>query len=208
MNKNINYDLSSYKGEYKPYIYPTYAEDKEKGIAPHGMGAYGIAVNDVVRYVGSSLDMFKRKSNHLANLRQNKHSNKELQELYNEHGEDAFTFTILMQNSDDEDGKSLYIYEKFCMQYFKKTIVNYDGVVNEKKHIRTEEESGRLREKLSEINSGEGNPNCHKLTKEDAKEIIKLKEKDIKYKDIADKFGISLNHVYQIGVTRWLSVLQ
>ena len=113
-----------------------------------------------------------------------------------------------MQNSDDETGEQLYIYEKFLMQYFRKTIVNYDDVINEEKHIRTPEESRRLREKLSEINSGEGNPNCHKLTKEDAKEIIKLKEKDIKYKDIADKFGISLNHVYQIGVTRWLSVLQ
>ena len=51
MNKKINYDLSSYKGEREPYIYPTYQEDKEKGIAPHGMGCYGIAIiNSIVNF--------------------------------------------------------------------------------------------------------------------------------------------------------------
>ncbi|MCK9471763.1 MAG: hypothetical protein M0Q88_08435 [Bacilli bacterium] len=186
--------------------YLEFAEDKEKGIVPHSMGVYGIAVNGKIKYVGSSLDMFKRKSNHLANLRGNKHNNNELQELYNEHGEDAFTFTILMQGFNKGDEKNLYDYERFCMQYFRKTILNYNDVVSDKKHIRSKEERKRIRERLSEINSGEGNPN-NRLTKEDAKEIIKLKKKGVKYKDIADKFGISESHINKIGKTRWLSIV-
>ena len=202
----INYNLGT-EERVAPRPYPTYKMDKEKGIVPHTKGVYGIAVNNKIKYVGSSLDMFKRSSKHLTDLRQDKHYCKGLQELYNKFGEDSFTFTILMQNSDDQTGEQLYIYEKMMMQYFRKTILNYNDVVNLKKYIMTPEESLAFKKKLSEINSGEGNPSA-RLTEKQVLEILDMKEEGFKHKTIADKFNISASHVNNIGKTRWLSILQ
>ena len=46
-------------------------------------------------YVGSSIDMGKRHSQHIRHLRNNTHINKHLQHAWNKYGEDNFTFTII-----------------------------------------------------------------------------------------------------------------
>lgn len=53
-------------------------------------------VNDKF-YIGSAINLNKRKHNHLSDLRLNKHRNKHLQSSYNKHGEDKFEFTVLCE---------------------------------------------------------------------------------------------------------------
>ena len=56
---------------------------------------YLITCPNGATYVGSTLDMHKRKGEHLANLRRQEHPNKRLQAIYNEHGADALHFQVL-----------------------------------------------------------------------------------------------------------------
>lgn len=53
-------------------------------------------------YVGSAVDLRKRKSQHFSNLKNNKHVNKHLQSSYNKHGLENFKFEILEYVKDKE----------------------------------------------------------------------------------------------------------
>ena len=46
-------------------------------------------------YIGSAVNLNKRKNQHFHYLRNNKHHNKPLQNSWNKHGSDVFKFTIL-----------------------------------------------------------------------------------------------------------------
>jgi hypothetical protein len=48
------------------------------------------------RYIGSAVDLRKRKLQHLYHLRNNKHVNKHLQKSYNKYGEKFFKFEIIL----------------------------------------------------------------------------------------------------------------
>lgn len=48
-------------------------------------------------YIGSAVNFNKRVSNHLYNLRKNKHHSKKLQNSYNKHGEKNFKFIIIIK---------------------------------------------------------------------------------------------------------------
>ena len=48
-------------------------------------------------YVGKTSRLESRRQTHLANLRANKHSNKELQEDFNKYGESLFEFNVVQQ---------------------------------------------------------------------------------------------------------------
>ena len=52
-----------------------------------------IKTNEI--YIGSSINLKKRKSDHFYLLRKNKHTNKHLQNSFNKHGENSFLFIIL-----------------------------------------------------------------------------------------------------------------
>ncbi|MGB7511850.1 MAG: GIY-YIG nuclease family protein [Pelodictyon phaeoclathratiforme] len=47
------------------------------------------------KYVGQSVDLLKRKTEHLQSLRRKQHPNQHLQNSYNLYGEAAFTFAVL-----------------------------------------------------------------------------------------------------------------
>tara|TARA_R110000868_G_C10688432_1_gene748089 strand:- start:38 stop:742 length:705 start_codon:yes stop_codon:yes gene_type:complete len=69
-----------------------------------GSGIYKIinVVNNKF-YVGSSVDLRKRKSKHFSELRHNKHNNKHLQRAWNKYGEDSFIFVIVEELTRDDD---------------------------------------------------------------------------------------------------------
>jgi group I intron endonuclease len=46
-------------------------------------------------YVGSAVDLKRRKTRHFCELRNNKHNNKYLQASWNKHGEQAFVFVVI-----------------------------------------------------------------------------------------------------------------
>lgn len=169
-------------------------------------GIYLIHVNGVIRYVGSSLDYMKRKSNHLANLRHNKHGNSFLQDLFNEFGEENFVFSVIPETTL-RDPKDLYILEAYYLEKYQPQLVNIQAVKLKEKPIRNEAEKKENAERLSGYFSGENNPSC-KITREQAMEIINLKkEKIMRQVDIAALYGISVGQVSKIGRTSWLELI-
>ena len=54
------------------------------------------------RYIGKTIDIQRRKKEHLDKLRQNNHINKKLQNAWNAYGEDAFSFVYKKYEIEDE----------------------------------------------------------------------------------------------------------
>lgn len=54
-------------------------------------------------YVGSAVDLKRRKTRHFCELRNNKHNNKYLQASWNKHGEQAFVFVVVEELSPEAD---------------------------------------------------------------------------------------------------------
>jgi len=48
-------------------------------------------------YIGSSVNVRKRKNSHLCELRNNKHANDYLQKSFNKYGEDSFIFSLILE---------------------------------------------------------------------------------------------------------------
>lgn len=67
-----------------------------------GCGVYAIMRKGEMIYVGSSLNMRKRKSCHLSQLRHGRHINRRLQRSFLKNGESAFTFVCLERCPHDE----------------------------------------------------------------------------------------------------------
>lgn len=65
-------------------------------ILPSASGIYRITCTVTSNfYIGSAIDLQKRRREHLHALRHNKHTNSRLQRAFNKHGEQAFTFDVL-----------------------------------------------------------------------------------------------------------------
>jgi group I intron endonuclease len=54
-------------------------------------------------YVGSAVDLKRRKTRHFSELRNNKHSNGRLQNSWNKYGEQAFVFVVVEELPEDAD---------------------------------------------------------------------------------------------------------
>jgi len=54
-------------------------------------------------YVGSAVDLRKRKTRHFCELRNNRHNNRHLQAAWNKYGEKAFTFVIVEEHPNGAD---------------------------------------------------------------------------------------------------------
>jgi group I intron endonuclease len=69
-----------------------------------GSGIYKIinVINNKF-YVGSSVDLRKRKSKHFSELRHAKHNNKHLQRAWDKYGESSFIFVIIEELTRDDD---------------------------------------------------------------------------------------------------------
>jgi group I intron endonuclease len=52
-------------------------------------------------YVGQSIDVFTRKKSHFSALKSRRHSNKKLQNAFEKHGSDAFSFDLLEECQSD-----------------------------------------------------------------------------------------------------------
>ena len=54
-------------------------------------------------YVGSAVDLKRRKTRHYSELRTGKHKNRHLQSAWNKHGENAFVFVVVEEAKDMDD---------------------------------------------------------------------------------------------------------
>lgn len=166
-------------------------------------GVYTWLVNDKVKYIGSATgNLETRYSNHKSNLKYNKHPNKELQELYNEHGKDAFKFYVLDYSNID----SCLELEKLHMLIHQDTLVKQNEIINTTRKVRTEEEQQQTSKKLSKAMRGENNPNA-KLNEQEAGEVLFLRQNGVKIREVAEIYKISQTHVSNIGKTKWVDVV-
>ena len=157
---------------------------------------------DVICYIGSTGDLESRLSNHMSNLRHQKHNNSCLQSLFNEVGEGRFEFTVLEYCNKS----SLLEREDYYKKLHENTICNLNDINNTKKMIRRGKHSANFKNLFSKLNEGEKNPN-NRLSEKEAGMILWLKQNTkMKMKDIAEKFKISITHVCNIGVRRWVGV--
>lgn len=67
------------------------------------------------KYIGSSINIWKRWGSHLAELRKNTHSGVHLQNAWNKYGEDSFEFSVLIFC----DAENILLYEQSCLDNLK-----------------------------------------------------------------------------------------
>lgn len=107
----------------------------DKGILTNAFiciyGIYNIVSNKI--YVGSTVDLLRRKEKHIRFLRQNEHKNKKLQNAYNKHKEQSFCFFVLEDlnsqlkgQSSDKIKKILAIKEQIWFESCKKEMDVYN----------------------------------------------------------------------------------
>ena len=112
-------------------------------------------------YVGSSVNIYNRKSNHFSELRKNKHGNPHLQYTYNLYGKDAFVFTLIEEHPEigllDYEQTYLDVAEKEQQHTFNICFIAGGGpaMCGEKNHNYGKPMSEETKRKLSEATKGE-----------------------------------------------------
>lgn len=95
-----------------------------------GGGIYCIeCLKNGKRYIGSSVNLFRRYWNHKSYLNNNKHTVKELQKDYTEFGGDEFVFTVL-QYINPVELKELLERETFFVKLLNTHKEGYNGIEN------------------------------------------------------------------------------
>ena len=126
-------------------------------------GIYKLAniVNGKV-YVGSAVNLGKRKEHHYACLRHNKHKNERLQRSWNKHSEKSFEFSILEYV---EDKNNLIEREQYWMDFYD--VAGDDGYNISPKAGSSlgVKHTAETRKRMSEVNMGK------KLSPEHRKKI-------------------------------------
>jgi len=104
-------------------------------------------------YIGQSVNLYKRFSHHMQDLRNKRHANKHLQSAWNRYGEHNFNFEIIEICNE----KILDMREQYWIKYFKSTNrkfgYNLEDGGNKNKHL-TEE----VKKKIGESNKGHKMP--------------------------------------------------
>ena len=79
-------------------------------------------------YIGKTRKLDNRLKNHLTNLKNNKHSNKLLQQDFNKYGEKEFEFYLIENKIDYYEGNSK---ERYYMELYKTYDINFGYNKNE-----------------------------------------------------------------------------
>ena len=88
-------------------------------------GIYKIYCENTKKYyIGQSVNVINRLKQHLKELKNNKHINKELQTDFNNYGEDAFIF----EKIKDVEEEFLNIFEKYYMEYYNSLEDGYNVI--------------------------------------------------------------------------------
>lgn len=109
-------------------------------------------------YVGSTVNLYRRKNEHLKELRHNKHHSLHLQNSYNKYGEAIFVFTILELVFDLD---ILTDREQYWIDFYKSSDKNLGYNIRKKAESNVGlTASQSTRERLSNVNKG------HKVSEE------------------------------------------
>ena len=113
------------------------------------------------KYIGSSIDVYKRKNRHFSELRNNKHKNSKLQNSFNKHGVENFKFYVLEFISE----KELLIERE---QYYinkEKPKYNINLIANSSLGVKRSEET---KEKIRQANLGLKHPEWRNILKSES----------------------------------------
>lgn len=103
------------------------------------------------KYIGSSINIHKRKNSHFYGLKRNKHKNCKLQNSYNLHGKEAFIFYLLLEV---DDKKILIEKEQYFINEIKPAY-NINLIANSSLGVKRSEET---KQKVREANLGLKHP--------------------------------------------------
>lgn len=123
------------------------------------------------KYIGQSIDIYRRWANHKCDLNGNRHRNEHLQLAWNKYGEDNFEFTIIEQCLEEmlDEKETYYISVYDCMN--NNYGYNLETGGNQNKHP-----SDETRQKMSEshigLQAGENNPMWGKPKSDETKRKI------------------------------------
>lgn len=115
-------------------------------------GIYCIqCVTNNKKYIGSSINVFKRRNRHFSDLRNLKHKNRHLQNAYNKYGADNFTFYVIefVENKDNLIIREQYHIDKEEPEY------NINLIANSSLGVKRSEET---KEKVRQANLGLKHP--------------------------------------------------
>lgn len=164
-------------------------------------GIYAIVVErkgkDDLIYIGQSVDIKRRWSKHKREIETGVHLYKELV-LYNNLDPKNIKYEIL-ERCSEEDLEQL---ERDYIRYFK--MVDGIKVVNKTEYTKRKSKV-KDTTKMEKAQKWQSNGNA-KLTLNEAKEILYLKEYGYKAKDIAEMYDICSSYVYDIGRTKWVGL--
>lgn len=91
-------------------------------------GIYEICSNiDHRKYIGSSVNLYKRKNQHYSDLRLKKHPNSYLQNFYNKYGEESLSFNIITFCNKTQ---LEYLEQYYVEKYDFKNLFNIRPIVN------------------------------------------------------------------------------
>lgn len=195
------------------------------------IGIYGIKnkINNKI-YVGQSMDINKRFSKHIRELRKQKHYNKHLQRSFNKYLECQFELIILEECKSSELGfkEQEWIYKHDKSELYN-TFYHIQFLQGDRNPFYGRKHTEKSKHLMSEWRKqnflGENNPhygkkhskesiskiiNNHpniKLCENSVREIVALLKAGVSHQKIADQFKISRTVITRISNgTRWTSV--
>ena len=113
------------------------------------------------KYIGSSINVYKRRNRHFSELKMLKHKNSKLQNSYNKHGKDKFIFYVLELV---EDKNELIFKEQFYIDSMKPEY-NINLIANSSLGVIRSEET---KEKIRQANLGLEHPEWRNKIKSEA----------------------------------------
>lgn len=155
--------------------------------------------------IGHSNDITRRWSTYKASLRGNYYNGLEMQNDWNEFGEDCFMFDIIdeCERDNQKHMENYYINKYDCIKNgYNKNLNNVD----KKLKVRNEIETEIYRKNHSLMTKGMNNGNCQ-TDINIINEIVWLKENtNMRVKDIAMYYSKKSSYISRIGKDRWLGV--
>jgi len=152
----------------------------------HKTGIYRIAfLNSKKTYIGSSVNIGKRRREHLSGLRNNRHYNKHLQNAYNLYGEDNMTFEVIVLCEQEH----LLVFEEQKIKEYDSYFKGYNLVENPTKTNFGLKHTETSREKMSLSAKARGRC-CGKLSK---KQVLEIRQKFFdgeRITNLAKEYGI------------------
>lgn len=154
------------------------------------------------RYVGSSINVLRRRRYHFSALRNNNHSSKKLQNAYNKHGEASFVFEIIeefpvTEKREQFDKEKVYIdlYDSFKNGYNCCDNPYYSGGMSS----WTEDQKNDLSKKISNMRKGTTPSNFKSMQRTRWRPIVEFEgEEFIREYESAGEAGRILDIDYRL----------